>query len=196
MMAIVRGLGSGGAGCAAFKAAMRLASVTVMTRQSAGLFDVRRSKSARFRPSTRPSRSASTVAVLVPPARKAISPIGWPGPISEIASARPSRRTAKRPDTTMNIESAASPCRTRTSPRFNASGSNSAAISDRVPASRPPRISRASNRFSSPLLGMGDTRAWFVGRDHSSSDSLMFRFRHLLAHCGEPSSKCQSDKEH
>jgi len=40
-----------------------------------------------------------TVAVRAPPARKAISPIGWPGPISLIASRRPAMVTTKRPVT-------------------------------------------------------------------------------------------------
>ena len=44
---------------------------------------------------------AVTVAVRAPPVRKAISPMGWSGPISVIGSRRPSRDTTKRPVTTM-----------------------------------------------------------------------------------------------
>ena len=47
------------------------------------------SNSARPSRSTRLSRSAVTVAVRAPPARKAISPIGWPGPSSATGSRRP-----------------------------------------------------------------------------------------------------------
>ena len=44
---------------------------------------------------------AETVAVRVPPVRKAISPMGCSGPISVSGSRRPSRVTAKRPEMTI-----------------------------------------------------------------------------------------------
>ena len=83
----MRGRGSGGGGRLRLASATRRASVTVSVRQMDGLLADRASKSARPRRSTRLSRSAVTVAVRVPPARKAISPTGCPGPSSAIGLA-------------------------------------------------------------------------------------------------------------
>ena len=99
--ATVRGRGSGGGGRLTLASATRRASVTVRVRQMDGLLADRASKSVRPRRSTRLSRSAVTVAVRAPPARKAISPTGWPGPSSAIGARLPSSVTTNRPVTMM-----------------------------------------------------------------------------------------------
>jgi hypothetical protein len=99
-MTMVRGRGSGAAGAAELSCAMRRASVTVSERHTEGHSVQRRSKSARRKRSTRLSRMARTVAVRLPPARNAISPIGWPAPISASGAGRPSKVTENRPETT------------------------------------------------------------------------------------------------
>ena len=96
----VRGRGSGGGVRLIEATATRLASVTVRVRQIEGLLDDSCSNSDRPSLSTRLSRSAVTVAVRTPPARKAISPTGWPGPTSASRSRRPATVTVKRPVTT------------------------------------------------------------------------------------------------
>ena len=77
---MVRGRGSGGGALLTLASATRRASVTVSVRQMLGLLADSASNSRRPSRSTTLSRSAVTVAVRVPPARNAISPIGWPGP--------------------------------------------------------------------------------------------------------------------
>ena len=101
MSVTVRGRGSGGGSRLMLAVATRLAIVTVSVRQIDGLLADSSSNSVRPSRSTRLSRSAVTVAVRAPPARKAISPIGWPGPSSATASRRPSMVTANRPVTTI-----------------------------------------------------------------------------------------------
>ena len=82
MIAMVRGRGSGGPGSEAVVAASRCDSAVVSVRQMPGHLAEMLSNSARPSRSTRLSRMAETVAVRVPPVRKAISPIGCSGPIS------------------------------------------------------------------------------------------------------------------
>ncbi len=97
---MVRGRGSGWCALLTLPSATRLASVTVSVRQMPELFADSASNSGRPSRSTTLSRRAVTVAVRVPPARNAISPIGWPGPTSATICARPSSVMAKRPVTT------------------------------------------------------------------------------------------------
>jgi hypothetical protein len=74
------------------------------------------SNEARSSSSTTESRTATTVAVRNPPAKKAISPIGCPTPISARGTGSSSSRTSKRPDTTTNTASAGVFCKTSVSP--------------------------------------------------------------------------------
>src|SRR5262249_53741706 len=93
----VRGRGSGGGARVMLPSATRRASVTVSVRRIDGLFADNSSNSARPSRNTKLSRSAVTVAVRAPPARKAISPTGCPAPSSAHAPAPTSHSGQKTP---------------------------------------------------------------------------------------------------
>ena len=133
-------------------AARRRASVAVSASHTPGCAATSSPNSTRESASTRLSRIAVTVAVRVPPVRNAISPTGWPAPISVTGVCVPSRRTEKRPETTTNSASASSPCRMRTSPRRTGRSVNPAKSAVRSVSERPEK------RSTSGIAGSGDAQ--------------------------------------